>query len=440
KSILSYEETRFIFYLGDDVLQRPVIMLVSCFLPPTVDELDKAMRYAVHYTKEFVRTEFIIIQCLTRTNILSDGSSNFLQQFYSLLPTEYKKNLKKVIMFHYGVSNRALLTITSSYMSPRFMRKLEYADSIRELYRFIPDISEEELLNRLPFIVKHDDAELLGLEAPALLSMSLLEQCICNGYNVPGYGKIPAVIVDFVQKLSKPDIVIIPNLFSLQTSADKLTSIIGEVDSGVPFRSADSDPSTLVSAFKLILNSLDEPLLGSETFHSIVRQCKSSGTHELAHSFYINFLKETISKLPDSSKLVIKFLVDFLHFVSTKSSINNMTAHKIAEILSPAFCRPNSMKNITMFQSIPPCVECITVLISDCQSIFNNILPDINSFDHLREVKENLRKKQLEEAEEEEEAEEVEGEEEEEEEEEEEGQPELLGTEDKDEVESEENN
>lgn len=380
------------------MLQRPVLMLVSCFLPPTVDQLDKAMRYAVHYSNEFVKTEFVIVQCLTRTNILNDGSSNFLQQFYSLLPTEYKKNLKKVIMFHYGVSNRALLTITSSYMSPRFMRKLEYADSIKELYRFLPYISEEELLNRLPFIVKHDDAELLGLEVPTLLTMNLVDQCICNGYHIPGYGKVPAIIVDIIQQLSKPDIVTIPNLLGLQTSADKLNLIIGEVDSGVPFRVGDSDPSALVSVFKLILNSTNEPLLGSETFHSIVRQCKSSGTNELAHTFYIDLLKDTISKLHDSLKIVIKFIVDFLHFVSTKSSINNMTAHRIAEILAPAFCRPNNMKNNIMYQSIPPCVECITVLITDNQSVFNSILPEAKLFDeHLQEVKESLRKKRLEE-------------------------------------------
>ncbi|KAJ1608926.1 Sec14D and RhoGAP domain-containing protein [Cryptosporidium canis] len=367
------------------------------------------MRYAVHYSNEFVKTEFVIVQCLTRTNILNDGSSNFLQQFYSLLPTEYKKNLKKVIMFHYGVSNRALLTITSSYMSPRFMRKLEYADSIKELHRFLPDISEEELLNRLPFIVKHDDAELLGSDVPTILTMNLMDQCICNGYPVPGYGDIPAIIVDIIQKLSKPDFIIIPNLLSLQTSADKLNSIIGEVNSGVPFRAGDSDPSALVSVFKLLLNSMDEPLLGSEMFHSIVNQCKSSGTNELAHSFYINLLKDTITKLPDCIKFVIKFIVDFLHLISTKSSTNNMTAHKIAEILAPSFCRPTSMKNNIMYQSIPPCVECITVLITDCQSIFNNILPEIKLCDRLQEIKENLRRRRLEENEEaEEEAEEVE--------------------------------
>ncbi|KAF7459244.1 putative rhoGAP GTPase [Cryptosporidium felis] len=389
----SYEETRFIFYLGDDVLQRPVLMLVSCFLPPTVDELDKAMRYAIHYMHEFVQTEFVLIQCLTRTNIINDGSANFLQQFYSLLPTDYKKNLKKVIMFHYGVSNRALLSITSSYMSPRFMRKLEYADSIKELHRFLPDISESELMNRLPYIVKHDDAELLGLEVPTLLSMNLLDQCSSNGFNVPGYGKIPTIIVDFIQKLSKPEIVVIPDLFSLQTSADQLKSMISEIESGVPFRSGDSDVPTLISAFKLLLNSMDEPLLGHGVFQSIVNHCKTSGTNELAHSFYINLLKETIAKLPDDSKFIVKFIVDFLYFISTKSSMNNMTAHRIAEILSPAFCRPTSMKNNAMYQVIPPCIECITVLISDHNSIFSNILPEINANDYLKEVKENLRKK-----------------------------------------------
>lgn len=400
--LLSYEDTRFIFYLGDDVLQRPVLMLISCFLPPTVDQLDKAMRYAVYYSNEFVKTEFVIVQCLTRTNILNDGSSNFLQQFYSLLPTEYKKNLKKVIMFHYGVSNRALLTITSSYMSPRFMRKLEYADSIKELYRFLPEISEEELLNRLPFIVKHDDAELLGLEVPALLTMNFVDQCVCNSYHVPGYGKMPAIIVDIVQQLSKPEVVTIPNLLSLQTSADKLNSIIGEVDSGVPFRVGDSDPSALVSVFKLMLNSTNEPLLGPEIFSSIVNQCKISGTNELAHSFYIDLLRDTISKLHDSLKYVIKFIVDFLHLVSSKSSTNKMTAHKIAEILAPAFCRPATMKGTAMYQSIPPCVECITALITDSQSVFNGILPEAKMYDeYLHEVKENLKKKQLEEPDEE---------------------------------------
>ena len=178
------------------------------------------MRYAVYYTQEYVKGDFVIIQCLTRTNVLNDNSKHFLQNFYSLLPVKYKKNLKKVIMFHYGVSNRALLSIISSYMSPRFMRKLDYSDSIKELSRFLPNTPEEELLRRIPYVIKHDDAELLGREFPKLIPMSISDMCTYDGFYLPNYGIIPAIIVDVVQKLSKPDVISISGLFNLQTSAD----------------------------------------------------------------------------------------------------------------------------------------------------------------------------------------------------------------------------
>ncbi|KAH8739030.1 hypothetical protein FG386_003355 [Cryptosporidium ryanae] len=377
KKFNSYEETRFIFYLGDDSLQRPILVLVSCFLPTSVDELDKAMRYTVHYTQEHVKSDFVIIQCLTRTNVLNDASGNFLQNYYSLLPVKYKKNLKKVIMFHYGVSNRALLSIISSYMSPRFMRKLDYSDSIKELLRFIPDMPEDELLKKIPYIIKHDDAELQSQEFPKLIPMSLTDMCIYDGFYLPNYGVIPAIIIDIIQKLSKPDIVSIPGLFNLQANASNLYSMVNEINSGVPFRSSDSDPKALVSVFKLLLDSTNTPIFDEKLFHDIVTQCKISGTNELAHSFYINVLREAISRLPDSSKYTVKYIVDFFSFVSTNSKANNMTTQKIAEIFSPTFCRPSSIGKNIMYEVIPPCVDCINVLITDRNNVFADLLPKI---------------------------------------------------------------
>ncbi|KAK6589896.1 hypothetical protein RS030_192976 [Cryptosporidium xiaoi] len=377
KTFNSYEETRFIFYLGDDSLQRPVLVLVSCFLPIGVDELDKAMRYAVYYTQEYVKNDFVIIQCLTRTNVLNDASGNFLQNYYSLLPVKYKKNLKKVIMFHYGVSNRALLSIISSYMSPRFMRKLDYSDSIKELSRFLPDIPEEELLRKIPYVIKHDDAELLSQKFPKLIPMSIADMCKYDGFYLPNYGIIPAIIIDIIQKLSKPDIVSIPGLFNLQANASNLYSIINEINSGVPFRSGDSDPGALVSVFKLLLDSTNTPIFSEKLFFDIVKQCKISGTNELTHSFYINILKEAISMLPDCSIYTVKYIIDFFAFVSSKSKTNNMTIQKISEIFSPIFCRPSTIGKNIMYEVIPPCVDCINVLITDRNNVFADFPPKL---------------------------------------------------------------
>ncbi|OII77573.1 hypothetical protein cand_015800 [Cryptosporidium andersoni] len=364
----SYHGTRFLYYLCEDNLGRPVLVLVACFLPTDVSALDKAMRYAVSSTKEYVQKDFVLIYCLTRTNVLSDKSGGFLQAFYGLLPKDFKKNLKKVIMFHYGISNRAFMSVISSYMSPRFMKKLEYADTIKDLCRFLPNIPAEEVCSRLPYVIQHDDAELSGVEVPRVFSLHIVDLCNNYGFLVPNYGRVPEILVDLTQQLSKPDVICTPELFTLQTSASNLYSLVGEIDSGDPFRSTDSDIPALVSAFRLLLDALEEPLLGRNIFALLQKQ-SSTGINELSHTFYINLLKETIATLTVTARVSLLFIVHFFAFVASKARFNNMSPRRIAEIFAPAFCRPTVTSN-TMYQTIPICVECITSLISDPDAVF----------------------------------------------------------------------
>ena len=152
-------------------------------------------------------------------------------------------------------------------------------------------------------------------------------------------------------------------------------SIVDEINSGVPFRNGDSDPGALVSVFKLLLDSTGRSLFDEQLFLEIVKQCKSSGTNELTHSFCVRILRESISKLPDCSLYTIKYIVDFFTLVSNKSKTNNMTTQKIAEIFSPIFCRPSTIGENIMYDIIPPCVECINVLITNKNSVFSDLLP-----------------------------------------------------------------
>jgi len=148
-------------------------------------------------------------------------------------------------------------------------------------------------------------------------------------------------------------------IFRISGSASELHSMKSEIDAGTPLT---FDPSTdnihnVSGLLKLYFRELPEPLL----------------TYEHCDEFVTNAgkpqnLKSVVAKLPKENFTVLKFLVEFLHFIVGFDKQNKMTPSNLGIVIGPNVLRSKSDSDIVAVTAAGQAV--IATLITSKDAIF----------------------------------------------------------------------
>lgn len=343
--------------LGKDGYGYNIVMLIPCFIAATETDPEKILRYAIMRMDPVVRENYVLILCETHTGWLMDTLYMYAKQWYDVLPRMYKKNLKKLYIIHSSFLSKTILTVLSPLLSANFWKKVEYVEKLEDIFLKL-NVNPTYYLKHFPYIVQRNEEVLLGVEPISFFGADL--EILCQRFGKPymEFKNIPSLLVNFLDHLTKPEIMNTKDLFSLQTDANTLYGIIGDIEYGEPTTDFDNIPA-LVCSFKLFLDVQKHGLLGKDAFVRLLELKNRNKTKVLKVT-----LRNLYNKLERGTQQCVLCLLKFFKRASLQSNQNNMTPEAISKTFSSTFFRPR--KPYVNFQEcIPFANKCLMLLIEN---------------------------------------------------------------------------
>lgn len=281
----------------------------------------------------------------------------FLFLGYDTLPRTYKKNLKKLYLVHSGFFSKSLLTILTPFVSTKFWKKVEYIEKLEDLFLKL-NINPTENLKHFPYIVQRNEEVILGDGTPiSPFSADLEILCQRFGKSYNGFKHIPSILVDFLTYLCKPETITTKDLFYLQTDANTIYNIIGDIEYGEPTTDFSNIPS-LVCSFRLFLDTQKHGLLGKDAFTRLYHLKTVSASNKTIKEN----IKKLYNKLKPGTRDCILCILQFFQTVSKYSNENNMTIEALGKIFAPTFFKPQKT-HFLFVECIPMANKCMQLLI-----------------------------------------------------------------------------
>ncbi|SBT79140.1 rhoGAP GTPase, putative, partial [Plasmodium malariae] len=182
-----------------------------------------------------------------------------------------------------------------------------------------------------------------------------------------------SIVVDFLSHLTKTEIINTKDLFYLQTDANSLYGIVGDIEYGEPTTDFNNIPS-LVCSFRLFLDTQKHGLLGKDAFSRLYHLKIVSASDKVIRA---NLFK-LYNKLEQGVKECLLCLLKFFKTVSIHSSENNMTIETLGKIFSSTFFRPR-IPNAVFSECIPLANKCLQMLIETPEILTNPQIYDTDS-------------------------------------------------------------
>ncbi|XP_008329144.1 BCL2/adenovirus E1B 19 kDa protein-interacting protein 2-like [Cynoglossus semilaevis] len=128
-------------YYGDGM--NDIIVFSSCFLPQNSLEkyayvMDNLFRYVVGTLDLMVTENYVMVYFCAGGQKEKLPEFSWLRECYTTIHRRLRKNLKGFYVVHPTWYIKALITIIKPFISSKFSRKLQFADSLQELSEFIP--------------------------------------------------------------------------------------------------------------------------------------------------------------------------------------------------------------------------------------------------------------------------------------------------------------
>ncbi|SCM22970.1 rhoGAP GTPase, putative [Plasmodium chabaudi chabaudi] len=345
--------------IGKDGYGSHIVLLIPCFIISSGSDPEKTLRYVIMTLDPIVKENYVLVLCETHTNWLSNMVYAYAKQWYDTLPRIYKKNLKKLYLVHSGFFSKSLLTILTPFVSTKFWKKVEYIEKLEDLFLKL-NINPTENLKHFPYIVQRNEEVLLaeGIPiSPFSADLEILCQRFGKSYN--GFKHIPSILVDFLTYLCKPETITTKDLFYLQTDANTIYNIIGDIEYGEPTTDFSNIPS-LVCSFRLFLDTQKHGLLGKDAFTRLYHLKTVSASNKTIKEN----IKKLYNKLKPGTRDCILCILQFFQTVSKYSNENNMTIETLGKIFAPTFFRPKKT-HFLFVECIPMANKCMQLLIEN---------------------------------------------------------------------------
>ncbi|CXI73450.1 rhoGAP GTPase, putative [Plasmodium berghei] len=358
--------------IGKDGYGSHIVLLIPCFIISSGADPEKTLRYVIMTLDPIVKENYVLVLCETHTNWLSNMVYGYAKQWYDTLPRTYKKNLKKLYLVHSGFFSKSLLTILTPFVSTKFWKKVEYIEKLEDLFLKL-NINPTENLKHFPYIVQRNEEVILGDGTPiSPFSADLEILCQRFGKSYNGFKHIPSILVDFLTYLCKPETITTKDLFYLQTDANTIYNIIGDIEYGEPTTDFSNIPS-LVCSFRLFLDTQKHGLLGKDAFTRLYHLKTVSASNKTIKEN----IKKLYNKLKPGTRDCILCILQFFQTVSKYSNENNMTIEALGKIFAPTFFKPQKT-HFLFVECIPMANKCMQLLIESPEFL---IAKDTNDTD-----------------------------------------------------------
>ncbi|KAF4591207.1 hypothetical protein EYR40_009810 [Pleurotus pulmonarius] len=273
---------------------------------------------------------------------------NWIWKAYRSLSRKYRKNLKRLYIVHSSFFSKMLFSLAGAIISPKFFRKLEYANTLTELAQHVPltqiDIPPAVYRENL----KHESQIALPTPARSNVFGVPLEELM--GYEGEK-GGVPRVVKDCIQFLRETGLED-QGLFRRSPSSSMLRAAKEAYDRGhVVSLQTFGDPHLAAVLLKKYLRDLPEPIF-AENLYPIIKRCPFPTAED--DMSCIVYIRETLlPQLMPCAYILLSNILHLMHDVSLRSQSNFMDAHNLAIVLGPNLLAGSNPIQDVMLCSVP---------------------------------------------------------------------------------------
>eukprot|EP00603_Paraphysomonas_imperforata_P011595 CAMPEP_0114450378 /NCGR_PEP_ID=MMETSP0104-20121206/427_1 /TAXON_ID=37642 ORGANISM="Paraphysomonas imperforata, Strain PA2" /NCGR_SAMPLE_ID=MMETSP0104 /ASSEMBLY_ACC=CAM_ASM_000202 /LENGTH=466 /DNA_ID=CAMNT_0001622513 /DNA_START=24 /DNA_END=1423 /DNA_ORIENTATION=+ len=281
---------------------------------------------------------------------------------YSMLPRQYKKNIKRMIVVHPNFLIRVFFEHgVKHFVSQKFYNKLKFVDSIIELQPLIMPLGgalPSAFIRRgdaktTPPKPSYDPAHMPPLTVsfnPSVGTTDIIHQCVTyltaeNRLQTKGLFRLAGdqAVLDLAQarlfgRLDQPPTVIIGTA-SYQDNANCTSSppkSAEETKSSAAFSTlvvndVHTVTSIMTQSFRHLAESLIVPDVSTRALLSLTRKFEKDHNIDEWHSSVTPLL----SSMPECHYSTLQHLLRFLAHVTMESSVNEMTVENVSRVFAP---------------------------------------------------------------------------------------------------------
>lgn len=177
----------------------------------------------------------------------------------------------------------------------------------------------------------------------------------------PTTSEIPPFLANAIDYLGKHlDVEGIFRISALQSDVEKLTKLWKKGKVAIL-----GDEHTVAGSLKLFFRAFDDPLLTYELYDAFLE----AANQKLAERKY-TYVVQAIHLLPPYNRALLKALLELLHLVSTRSSVNKMSPANLAIVFAPSIIRAENETQMEAMMSMRVTTDLVEYLIQDCAKIF----------------------------------------------------------------------
>ncbi|KAF8625974.1 hypothetical protein AX17_006698 [Amanita inopinata Kibby_2008] len=322
--------SKMIFQAGVDYETRPMVVINASALPdPQRFSYDVLLARILSYLNLYVESDYTVV--FFAAGGRHTPGWNWVWKAYRSLSRKYRKNLKQLYIVHSSFFTKMLFSLAGAMISPKFFRKLVYIETLSELARHVPltqiDINPAVYQENL----KHEARITLPVPSRFDIFGVPLEELM--GYHGEK-GGIPRVVRDCIQFLRESGMHE-EGLFRRSPQSSMLRAAQEAYDRGnVLSLHTFEDPHLAAVLLKKFLRDLPEPIF-LEKLYPLIHRCPTPTTDPSDMSSILYIRETLLPELVPCAYILLSQVLQLLHEVSLRSSINRMDAHNLAIVICP---------------------------------------------------------------------------------------------------------
>ncbi|CAL8323477.1 unnamed protein product [Lota lota] len=356
--------------IGDDNYGRKLIVFSSCCMPPSHQlNHQRLLEYLKYTLDQYVEMDYTVVYFHYGLRSSNKPSLGWLRSAYAEFDRKYKKNLKALYVVHPTNFIRIVWNIFKPFISHKFGRKLTYVNYLAEL----KDHLRYQQLVIPPDVLRHDERLLAAQKSGPTPSVK----------TPPPRPPLPTqqfgVSLQYIRERNNQ--VIVPPVMSQSIAYLKehglktegifrrsvRVQIIKDIQKlynlGKPVSfQQHGDVHVPAVILKTFLRELPEPLL---TFAPYQQVLDITGVES---SLRVSTCKRIVESLPEHNRVVLKYLVSFLHMVSQESIANKMSPSNLACVLGVNLLWPP--QGSMSLSALTPINIFTEILIEHCDAVF----------------------------------------------------------------------
>lgn len=325
---------------GDDKSGRSVIVFSACRMPP-IDTIDhsRLFSFLLHTLDQYVENDYSIVYFHFGLTSKNKPTISRVIQLYHELDRKYRKNIKALFIVHPSNTIKLLWATLAKIFSPKFSRKLYYITHLSALGEHVhldqidipPQVKEYDLQISSQFKGTASKAPVFYATPAEIPKTKQFGVSLSWMKEHNGGESIPVVMSTSVKFLREYGLEV-EGIFRRSANQKTVKDFCSMFDAGhsVTYKNPD-DVHCAAVIIKKFLRELPEPLMTFRLYDIIIASTSIPDPAEkLKVVWYI-----LRNELPDENFLLLKFLMEFLSEVMSRSSENKMTSMNLAIVFGP---------------------------------------------------------------------------------------------------------